>query len=78
MTAEAILGDLGMQVPWSGWEDVANDRGVRQGKGTKAIDRVQITGWWSYFQGALLGLLLLFIGMLCQIFDGLLVASSGS
>ena len=55
MTAEAILGDLGMEVPWSGWEAVANDRGVRQGKGTRTIDRVQREGWWGYFQGALAG-----------------------
>jgi phytoene desaturase (3,4-didehydrolycopene-forming) len=78
MTAEAILADLGMQVPWSGWEAVANDRGVRQGKGVRTIDRVQREGWWSYFQGVLLALVLLFMAVWYQGFDRFLVASSGS
>jgi phytoene desaturase (3,4-didehydrolycopene-forming) len=78
MTAEAILRDLGMQVPWSGWEAVANDRGVRQGKGTREIDRLHRVRWWSYFQGAVLDILLLVMGIWCQVFDRFVVASSGS
>jgi phytoene desaturase (3,4-didehydrolycopene-forming) len=78
MTAEAVLRDLGMQVPWSGWEAVANDRGVKQGKGTREIDRLHRVGWWSYFQGALLDILLLVMGIWYQVFDRFVVASSGS
>jgi phytoene desaturase (3,4-didehydrolycopene-forming) len=76
MTAETILGDLGMPTPWSGWEEAVNDRGVGQGKGTRAIDRVQTTGWWCYFQGTLLALVLLVMAMWCQVFDRFLVAPS--
>jgi phytoene desaturase (3,4-didehydrolycopene-forming) len=78
MTAEAILGDLGLQMPWSGWEEVVNDKGVRQGKGTRAIDRVQTTGWWSYFQGPLLAPVLLIMGMWYQVFDRFLVVPLSS
>lgn len=78
MAAEAVLVDLGMQIPWSGWEEVVNDKGVRQGKGTRAIDRVQTTGCWSYFQGALLALVILVIGMWCQVFDRFPVAPLSS
>jgi phytoene desaturase (3,4-didehydrolycopene-forming) len=77
MTAETILGDLGMQVPWSGWEEVANDRGVRQGRGTRKIDRVQRASWGSYLQGAVFALVLLVMGTWYQVFDRFLVASSG-
>ncbi len=78
MTTEAILGDLGMEIPWSGWEEAVNDRGVRQGNSTRAIDRVQRTSWWSYFQGALFALVLLVMGMWYQIFDRFLVISSSA
>jgi phytoene desaturase (3,4-didehydrolycopene-forming) len=74
MTAEAVLGDLGMSVPWKGWEEVVGDRGVRQGTGTKEIDRVRGRwGGYGYFQGIVLALFLVGFGMWYQLFDKLVV-----
>lgn len=69
MTAEAVFEDLGMKAPWSGWEDVVADGGVRQEKGTRAIDRVQGHSGWSYLYGSILALLLATLGMWYQLFS---------
>lgn len=49
MCAEVILADVGVAVPWRGrgkeeWEEVVGDQGVRQGKDTRDIDRIQRRG----------------------------------
>jgi phytoene desaturase (3,4-didehydrolycopene-forming) len=61
MTAQAVLEDLGMEVPWNPgeWDGVVKDQGVRQGKETKEIDRIRRgVGWWGYI---LVGLIILFL-----------------
>jgi phytoene desaturase (3,4-didehydrolycopene-forming) len=44
VTSEQVLKDLGMEVPWEGKEAVVRDEGMKQGKGTRDIDRVQRSG----------------------------------
>jgi len=41
ITAEQILRDRGVRVPWYGKESVVRDQGVRQGKETAELDRVR-------------------------------------
>jgi phytoene desaturase (3,4-didehydrolycopene-forming) len=41
ITSMQILEDRGITIPWRGKVDVVQDQGVKQGKGTRDIDRVQ-------------------------------------
>lgn len=44
ITSTQILQDMGLSVPWEGKESVVRDGGVKQGKHTKDIDRLQRAG----------------------------------
>ena len=60
MTAQTVLEDLGMEVPWNNveWDRVVEDQGVRQGRETREIDKVRRgVGWWGY---AFVGLIIMF------------------
>lgn len=60
MTAQAVLEDLGMDVPWNRaeWDKVVKDQGIRQGKETTEIDRIwRRVDWWGY---AFVGLIIMF------------------
>lgn len=61
ITAEQILKELNLTVPWEGKESLVRDQGVKQGKGTSGIDKIKrpafaSSGLWAIL---LLGMLLL-------------------
>ncbi|KAG0650247.1 Phytoene desaturase [Hyphodiscus hymeniophilus] len=73
ITTEQILKDLGRGNPWTG-KEVVRDQGVRQGKGTRDIDRVRKGGAILSDLGIGILALVVLVGTLAYVNSGLVIA----
>lgn len=76
ITAEQILRDRRMRVEWEGNEMLVRDREVRQGKGTRDIDRVRKEGGGAMLSNFGIWILafVVLVGTLAYINSGLLIS----
>ncbi len=74
ITTEQMLGDVRQVVPWAGKEKRVRDDGVRQGKGTRDIDRVRRSNVLLSDLGIWMLALVVLVGTLAYVNSGLVIA----